>query len=83
MSSEEQLEQRVLGLIVELMSVLWANGIHTVSMGALMRLVGVPDHRAQHYDDHLIDAGSDLAQIYQHVTARTHTLTSASEFTLH
>jgi hypothetical protein len=44
------LEQSVQALITELCDTLERHGYETVSLGAMMRLLGVDEHRARDYD---------------------------------
>lgn len=50
MSDLQNLEQSVQALITEICDTLERHGFETVSMGAMMRLLGVDEHRARDYD---------------------------------
>lgn len=41
--------------MIDVMAVLYDNGIVSVHMGALMRLLGVPDNRACEYDGEILE----------------------------
>lgn len=50
MSDPQELEQSVQGLVQEICDILERHGYETVSMGAVMRLLGIQDDRARVYD---------------------------------
>jgi|LauGreDrversion4_2_1035121.scaffolds.fasta_scaffold4099898_1 hypothetical protein len=55
MSEPKQLEDSVRDLIVDLCAVLYQHGYQEISMGALMRVIGVSSDRASAHDQQLID----------------------------
>jgi hypothetical protein len=55
-------ESAVRNLIFEICVLLHQHGIREVSVGAIMRLVGVPDHSAEKWDAELLDIASELDQ---------------------
>lgn len=58
-----QLEQSVQVLITELCDTLERHGFETVSLGAMMRLLGVNEARARDYDREWIALGDPQRQI--------------------
>lgn len=55
MLDDKLLTQRVHDLIMDLCLVMHGHGIKEVSVGALMRVVGVPDERANAHDGHYLE----------------------------
>ena len=49
--------------MMEVMAVLYANGQKTVHVGALMRLLGVPESSAAEHDDERIDIDENFDEI--------------------
>ena len=54
LDSDEILHERIQTIMLEVMGVLYDNNITMVHMGAMMRLLGVPDHKAAEHDNELI-----------------------------
>ena len=63
MLDDRDREQSVKSLITELCEVLDRHGIETVSLGAMMRLLGIDDQRAQDYDREWIYLGEQRHEI--------------------
>lgn len=59
MLDDRDLQQSVKSLISEICQVLDRHGVETVSLGAMMRLLGVDEQRAQEYDREWVDLRSD------------------------
>jgi hypothetical protein len=55
LDSDEILHERIQTIMLEVMGVLYDNNITMVHMGAMMRLLGVPDHKAAEHDNELIE----------------------------
>jgi hypothetical protein len=55
MSESKQLEQAVEELIVDLCAVLYEHGYQEVSVGALMRVIGVDAQEATKHDQEIIN----------------------------
>ena len=49
------LHERIRSIMLEVMGVLYSNNITTVHMGAMMRLLGVPDSNAAEHDNNLLE----------------------------
>jgi hypothetical protein len=50
MLNDDQFEDAVRDLIIDICEVMHRRGYEAVSVGAMMRLVGVSEERAQHHD---------------------------------
>lgn len=55
MLDENALEENLHALIIDLCGVMHKHGYETISVGAMMRLIGVGDERASRHDDEWID----------------------------
>ena len=54
------LEQSVRHLIMELCEVMFHNGYSEVSVGAMMRLIGIDDQRASAHDGEMMELDADF-----------------------
>jgi hypothetical protein len=52
---DEYLHERIQSVMLEVMGVLYGNNITMVHMGAMMRLLGVPDHKAAEHDNEMLE----------------------------
>lgn len=59
MISSPDFEQQIRKLIIDICEVMYRHGFSTVSVGAIMRLVGVDEPQAQRHDDELFDLDSE------------------------
>lgn len=60
MLDDQELEQQVQEIITELCCVMFQRGYKQVNVGAIMRMVGVPNERASDYDDEFVVNDSDF-----------------------
>ena len=52
---DEYLHERIQTVMLEVMGVLYGNNITLVHMGAMMRLLGVPDTKAAQHDNEMLE----------------------------
>ena len=52
---DEYLHERIQSVMLEVMGVLYGNNITLVHMGAMMRLLGVPDAKAAQHDNEMLE----------------------------
>ena len=52
---DEYLHERIQSVMLEVMGVLYDNNITLVHMGAMMRLLGVPDSKAAQHDNEMLE----------------------------
>ena len=52
---DEYLHERIQHVMLEVMGVLYGNNITLVHMGAMMRLLGVPDAKAAEHDNEMLE----------------------------
>ena len=55
MQESDPLYDYVRQVMIEVMAVLWANGQKQLHVGAMMRLLGVPEETAAQHDEERID----------------------------
>lgn len=65
MQDSDPLYEYVRTVMLEVMAVLYANGQKTIHVGALMRLLGVPESQAAEHDGERIDIGENFDEIAQ------------------
>ena len=65
MQDSDPLYEYVRTVMMEVMAVLYANGQKTIHVGALMRLLGVPESQAAEHDDERIDIDENFDEIAQ------------------
>lgn len=63
MQPTDPLYDYVRQMMLEIMAVLWANGQRTVHVGAIMRLLGVPESQASEHDQEFIELDESFRQI--------------------
>jgi len=71
MQDDDQLHERIKNIMLDVMAVLYDNGIKTVHMGAMMRLLGVDDTKASEHNSSVIELdekfGTMLAELNKKV----------------
>jgi len=65
MINEQELENNLRDLILEICALMQSRGYETVSVGAIMRLVGVDPTNAKRHDDDMIDLGEEFDRMLQ------------------
>jgi len=55
LEQDELLHERIKTVMLDVMAVLYDNGIKQVHMGAMMRLLGVDDVKASEHDNEMIE----------------------------
>jgi len=67
LEQDELLHERIKAVMLDVMAVLYDNGIKQVHMGAMMRLLGVDDVKASEHDNEMIELdekfGAMLSQL--------------------
>jgi hypothetical protein len=71
LESDEYLHERIQSVMLEVMGVLYDNNITLVHMGAMMRLLGVPDSKAAQHDNEMLELdeqfGTMLAELHKSI----------------
>lgn len=62
MLTEEDFEQALRDVIIDLCEVLYSHGYRTAPVGAIMRLIGVPEDRAQQHDREVFGLDEDFLE---------------------
>lgn len=65
MQDTDPLYQYVRQVMLEIMAVLWAHGQTTLHVGAVMRLLGVPENEASLHDDERLDISENGSELMQ------------------
>lgn len=65
MQDTDPLYQYVRQVMLEIMAVLWVHGQTTLHVGAVMRLLGVPDHEASRHDGERLDIADNQSELMQ------------------
>ena len=60
MLDEQLLGQRVQALLLDICAVLHRHGYREISVGALMRMAGVPDERARTHDQEFFEINENV-----------------------
>lgn len=63
MLDENQFEAAMQDLIIDICEVLYRRGYECVSIGAVMRLVGVNDENARKHDNHIFPLDDDFERL--------------------
>jgi len=71
MQDDDLVHERIKNIMLDIMAVLYENGIKNVHMGAMMRLLGVNDAKASEHDAKVIELdekfGFMLAELNKNV----------------
>ena len=71
LEQDEFLHERIKTVMLDVMAVLYANGINNIHMGAMMRLLGVDDTKASEHDNEVIEVdekfGAMLAKLNKNI----------------
>ena len=81
----KDLETHIYDLIVDLCAVLYDRGFRSVSMGAMLRLIGVGDSEAAQHDGEVFELDNDFERILEQRESleNEENLTRPSDVTLH
>lgn len=63
MLDDNQFEAAMQDLIIDICEVLYRRGYESVSIGAVMRLVGVNDENARNHDNHIFPLDEDFERL--------------------
>jgi len=65
MESEDLLTKFMKDTMFDVISALYANGIRQVHLGGMMRLLGLPDSIAAHYDNDYLEITDEFVSLLQ------------------
>jgi hypothetical protein len=71
LEQDEFLHERVKTIMLDVMAVLYDNGIKHVHMGAMMRLLGVPDAKAAEHDNEMIELDEKFGAMLSELNKNT------------
>ena len=63
MLDEKQFESAIQDLIIDICEVMYRRGYESVSIGAVMRLVGVNEENARKHDNHIFPLDEDFERL--------------------
>lgn len=63
MQDDNTIHDRIKNIMLDVMAVLYENGIKEIHMGAMMRLLGVADEAASQHDDEMIELDEKFAEM--------------------
>ena len=73
LDSDEILHERIQTIMLEVMGVLYGNNITLVHMGAMMRLLGVPDSKAAEHDNEMLELDEKFGAMLRELNKSTTT----------
>jgi len=76
MQQDDELEDHIHKLILELCAVLYYNGYREVPIGAMMRIIGVPEEHASEHDGGFFELDQEFEQIMKEQEAEDEQETS-------
>jgi hypothetical protein len=65
---DEYLHERIQTVMLEVMGVLYGNNITLIHMGAMMRLLGVPDVKAAEHDNEMLELDEKFGTMLMELT---------------
>jgi hypothetical protein len=65
MLDEQELEKQIRDTIIEICEVMYRRGYSLVSVGAVMRLVGVDPEQASEHDDELFELSTEFEHMLE------------------
>ena len=68
LEQDEFLHERIKTVMLDVMAVLYDNGIKHVHMGAMMRLLGVPDAKAAEHDNEMLELDEKFGTMLMELT---------------
>ena len=68
---DEYLHERIQTVMLEVMGVLYGNNITMVHMGAMMRLLGVPDAKAAQHDNEMLELDEKFGAMLRELNKST------------
>ena len=83
MIDEDQLQKRIKAIMMEIMIVLYDNGIKEAHMGAMMRLLGVDDVKASAHDNEMIELDEKFGAMLSQLNKNTAPVEVPKDATFH
>lgn len=63
MQEDDLIHERIKNIMLDVMAVLYDNGIKNVHMGAMMRLLGVDDNKAAEHDSEILEMDEKFGKL--------------------
>ena len=83
MQDTDPLYQYVREFMVEIMAILWMHGQRTLHVGAVMRLIGVPEEQAALHDEERIDLEENFEELAQSMQMKSLRIRPPAGATIH
>ena len=83
LEQDDILHERIKNIMLDVMTVLYNNGINNVHMGAMMRLLGVADEKAAEHDNELIELDEKFAAMIAELNKNTQPIEVPKGTTFH
>ncbi len=83
MQEDDLIHERIKNIMLDVMAVLYENGIKTVHMGAMMRLLGVADTKAAEHDSEIIELDEKFGTLLSQLNKKVEPLEVPKGSTIH
>ena len=83
MQDDDLIHNRIKNIMLDVMAVLYDNGIKTVHMGAMMRLLGVNDNKAAEHDSEIIEMDEKFGTMLAELNKRAEPVEIPKGATIH
>ena len=83
LEQDEFLHERIKTVMLDVMAVLYDNGIKLVHMGAMMRLLGVDDVKAAEHDNEMIEMDEKFGAMLSQLNKNTASVEVPKNATFH
>ena len=83
MQEDDLIHERIKNIMLDVMAVLYDNGIKTVHMGAMMRLLGVADIKAAEHDSEIIELDEKFGALLSQLNKKVESVEVPKGSTIH
>ena len=83
MQEDDLIHERIKNIMLDVMAVLYDNGIKTVHMGAMMRLLGVADTKAAEHDSEIIELDEKFGALLSQLNKKVESVEVPKGSTIH
>jgi hypothetical protein len=83
MQEDDLIHERIKNIMLDVMAVLYDNGIKNVHMGAMMRLLGVGDNKAAEHDSEILEMDEKFGKLLSQLNKNVEPVEVPSGATIH
>jgi hypothetical protein len=83
MQDDDLIHERIKNIMLDVMAVLYDNGIKNVHMGAMMRLLGVDDSKASEHDLEVIELDEKFGTMLSELNKKVEPIEIPQGTTIH